>query len=682
MQENNFSILEALLDSAENKYQLDIAMNCLLEMIETNKISQDIPKKIQQIFRDKIFNLVVLNGEVVNKLYLALYVIYKDIADKDERFAKIESIAQNAMFQQDMSDNENLMLLELAVLAKILGGRAKEALDFYIQKIVLIDIHSLESQKSAEFILQAFKYFDIPFETLKANLLLIFENFQKLNYKQKRSFFNWQLHVFWNVPHYFNHKGWLDFYDKWKEVFYQELEVLDTSSMDFALYVHFFIYHMCGNNFSSQKDWQKFNKEITLVATNAYKDFAKNFTLPIAQKQNSGVIGILRDRLVENSPYKVEFSFLKTLMENKDFKDKYKIKLYVMSFLEKSDNDPRIMKSYQDLGIEVLDIGEEYNKAGYYNSHLAKALALRENILRDNVEFLISPNNGYGISDFLLATRSCLKQFFWSHGNFVYDGDFLDLKITHICGNQKRITHQGFNFYGIPVKMDTNFYNPDIDSKLLEKTRALYPSDVKIFGNIGRLVKIDDETYLKTIITILKNNDNAVFLACGAGNVDEIKAKISKIDSQMLHRFYFTGFVDSAVYGHIIDIWLDSFPMEQGESRIEFSAKDRPSLVLSKETREQRETRLESWFEMHKEYILPIATKYQVTQQEIFNFLCKAHQFVAFNIDEYILKAQEILMLSSEELKLAMLKQRIIKETNDLIREKLGKDFFLEILGS
>lgn len=681
MQENSFSTLETLLDSAENKYQLDIAMNCLLEMIEANKITQDIPKKIQQMFRDKIFNLIVLNGEIVNKLYLALYMIYKDITDKDERFAKIENIAQNAMFQQNTSDNENIMLLELAVLAKILGGRAHEALDFYIQKIVLIDIHSLESQKSAEFILQAFKYFNIPFETLKANLLLILENFEKLDYKQKRSFFNWQLHVFWNVPHYFNHKGWLDFYDKWKEVLYQELKVLDTPSMDFALYLHFFIYHMCGNNFSSQEDWQKFNKEITLVATNAYKEFAKNFALPVAQEQNSSVIGILRDRLVENSPYKVEFSFLKTLMENIDFKHKYKIKLYVMSFIEKSDNDLGIIKSYQDLGIEVIDIGREYNQAGYYNSHLAKALALRENIIRDNVEFLISPNNGYGISDFLLATRSCLKQFFWSHGNFVYDGDFLDLKMTHICGNQRKITHQGFDFYGIPVKMDTSFYNPDIDLQLLKKTRALYPSDVKILGNIGRLVKIDSEVYLRTIIAILKNNDNTVFLACGAGNIDEIKAKILKIDSQILHRFYFTGFVDSAIYGHIIDVWLDSFPMEQGESRIEFSAKNRPSLILSKETREQREIRLKSWFEMYKEHIVAIATKYQVVQQEIYDFLCKEHQFVAFNIDEYILKAQEILRLSLEELQLAVLKQRIIKETNDLIRETLGKDFFLEILG-
>ncbi|WP_104696930.1 MULTISPECIES: hypothetical protein [unclassified Helicobacter] len=681
MHNNKFDNLLTLLKDAQNKHQLDIALNCLLEMIEKEVLNSKIPTEIQEIFRDKIYNLVILRGDIVDKLYLALYIIYKD-CKFDDRFLKIEGIAKEAMLQNGISDNEKLMLLELAVLAKILKGEADNAIDFYIQNIVLIDIHALESQKSAEFILQAFKYFKIPFETLKKNLLHILDSFDSLDYKQKRSFFNWQLHIFWNVTHYFNHKGWLDFYDIWKGIFYQEVQKIEVSSMDFALYLHFFIYHMCGNNFSSQKDWEKFNTEITLYASSYYKDFAQKFELPKAQRQDTKIIGILRDRIVENSPYKVEYSFLKTLLQDEDFKKNYKIKIYLMSFIEKSDNDLDIVKNYVDLGVEVLDVGQEYNKLGYYNSHLGKALALRDMLLKDQVEFLISPNNGYGISDFILSTRSCLKQIFWSHGNFVYDGDFLDTKITHICGNQEKILHQGYNFRGIPVKMDRYFYNPDISENAVKKIRDLYPKDAYILGNIGRLVKIDNEVYLQTIIDILRDNPKTIFLACGSGNIEEIKMKIQNIDSSLMHRFYFTGFVDSAVYGHVLDLWLDSFPMQQGESRIEFSAKDKLSLVLSEESLDQRRNRLEQWFQIHQKLLIDIALKYKITEEEIHQFLCQDNLLVAFCIKDYIAKAKELINLPKESLEQLIIKQRIIREVNDTLRQRLGKKLFLEMLSS
>lgn len=681
MHNKGFENLIELLQKAQNKYQLDIALNCLLEMIEKKTLDLTIPVEIQQLFRDRIYDLVILKGDIVDKLYLALYVVYKN-SKYDDRFLKIESIAQEAMLQEGISDNEKLMLLELAVLAKILKGFADEAMDFYIQNIVLIDIHSLEAQKSAQFILKAFEYFEIPFETLKKNLLDVLDSFDTLDYKQKRSFFNWQLHIFWNIAHYFNHKGWLDFYDKWKNIFYQEVQKGDTSSMDFALYLHFFIYHMCGNNFSSQQDWSRFNTEITLYASPYYKKFAQDSNLPKAQKQDTKIIGILRDRIVENSPYKVEYSFLKALLQDEDFKQEYKIKIYLMSFIEKSDNDPNIIKTYTDLGIEVLDVGQEYNKLGYYNSHLRKALALRQILLHDQVEFLISPNNGYGISDFILSTRSCLKQIFWSHGNFVYDGDFLDTKITHICGNQKEILHQGYSFRGIPTKMDTRFYNPKIGLDTIKKFRELYPKDAYILGNIGRLVKIDDKGYLQTIIEILKDNPNTIFLACGSGNVEEIKSKIQSIDSAMLHRFYFAGFVDSAIYGHILDLWLDSFPMQQGESRVEFSAKDKPSLILSQETFEQRKDRLNEWFQIHQELFVKTASKYHISQEAIYHFLCEESPFVAFCIQEYVKKAKELITLPKEDLKQLIIKQRIVREVSDTLRQRLGKKLFLEMLES
>ncbi len=681
MQSSNIAIFEDALQKVENKYQLDVIINKLLEMIEYGKIPNHFPSSLQELFRDKIEAFVFSQGDIVDRLYLSLYVVFKD-ALISERFLSIETLAQKHLFAPDMGDHENLLLIELATLAKILGGKADEGLAFYIQKIVVLDIHHLESQKNAQFILEAFKYFKIPFEFLKENLLLVLQrDFSKLTYKQKRSVFNWQLHVFWNVEHYFNHRGWLELAVIWKDIFYQELQILDSQSMDFALYVHFFIYHLCGNNFASQEEWKQFNTQITLHAMKFYEKFAQNFHLPKAKATQSGVIGILRDRLVENSPYKVEISFLESLMQDREFSQKYRIKLYVMSLLEKSDNQANVLKSYEDLGIEVIDIGMEHNHAGYYNSHLAKALSLRQRIQEDEVEFLISPNNGYGISDFLLATRTSLKQIFWSHGNFVYDMPMIDLKITHICGNQAQISHQDFLFNGIPTRMQDRFYHPKIDAKILQNVRSLYPQDAYILGNIGRLVKIDDQEYLACIIEILKEHPNTIFLACGAGNQEEIKAKIKAIDEAMLSRFFFPGYVDSAIYGYVIDLWLDSFPMQQGESRIEFSAKGRPSLVLSKEEKEARRERLKLWFDAHQESILSIISEHGMHLERMLEFLCD-DVFVAFDTKDYLAKASNLITMSPQQLKEYMFLQHLMKQVYDLIRETKGRMLFLASLQS
>jgi glycosyltransferase involved in cell wall biosynthesis len=91
-------------------------------------------------------------------------------------------------------------------------------------------------------------------------------------------------------------------------------------------------------------------------------------------------------------------------------------------------------------------------------------------------------------------------------------------------------------------------------------------------GTIGRLVKIDSDEYIKTVAKILKQNPNTLYFACGAGNIDSIKEKLKKYDIPE-SRFVFTGQVNPHVFGWVIDIWLDSFPLRQGHSLVEAQAK-------------------------------------------------------------------------------------------------------------
>ncbi len=677
--------LRFLLETANNKHSLDLAMNRLLEIIENDQLNEidSIKSEVCELFRDKLYNIIT-QGDMPNKLYLSLYGLFDNV-EVDNRFIKLSEIGKQGIFNEGISDNENIMLIELVCLAKILSGKRDEGLSFYLQNIMRTDIHCIEAQRSSDFILSFFKYLHISFERYKLDLKIVLkEVFHSLSYKQKRSVFNWQLHVFWNIKHFYNHKGWLELYDIWRDLFYAELAKNSIESIDLAMYLQFFIYHLCGNNFSSQQQWSLFNKEITRYASSFYMEFGKSHLIDAPQvKKPKKIVAILRDRMVENSPHKVEYSFLKSLMSKEKFYQNYELKVYIISFIEKSDNDPRLIKNYQDLGIEVVDIGLEHNQALYYNSHLAKALALRERIINDKVDLLISPNNGYGISDFLLATRTAQRQIFWSHGNFVYDSSFVDLRITHICGNEKQIVHEGYKFYGIPVKMDSVYYNPVIPDTLIEKERLKYPKDALILGVIGRLVKIDSKQYLGAVIKILKESKNTIFLACGIGNEQEIRQKIKEIDKEILNRFYFPGFVDSGIYGHVIDIWLDSFPMEQGESRIEYVAKGRPSIVFSKEDANSRLDRLKNFYIKNEEIFTLIAQQKQNNLEELKEFFLQDTSLVAFSENEYIKKALELInkfRTNPEEIEFKMCLQASIKAVNDFLKERDGVDNFIAVL--
>lgn len=691
--ENSLISISNILHNANTKQHIDSAINELLNLIENVSLEdiqyaldnslQNQRKIISSLFRDRVYDLIFSRGDIAPSVYMALYGIIDE--SKDERFENLIKIADGNLFGQNgVNEEENIMLIELGSLARILAGKKDEGIEYYIKNIALIDMQIHSANKSASFILGFFEKLQIPFGLFLHAICKALQKdyFFSLDSKRRRSIFNWQLQVFWNIKHFFNHRDWLKIYPLWEEIFYTLLDSSDAKKIDEALYVHFFIYHMCGNSFSSQDQWRDFNKNISQKASLTYEDFSKTFKLPKPNKQKKSkrVIAFLRDRLVENSPYKVEYSFLKDLLENSNFTESYEIKLYNMALIEKSDDDPMIKKSYEDIGIEVVDIASGFNRDGYYNSHLSKALALIEKMTDDGVDILISPNNGYGISDFILASRVAPTQIFWSHGNFVYDVPNIDMRITHICGNSTSIEHQGYKFIGINVKMDNKFYNPIIPLEIIQNERKKYPQDKIILGIMGRLTKIDSSIYLHTIITLMQEYPNSIFLACGNGNIHQIREKIASIDAKILERFYFPGYVDSAIYGHIIDFWPDSFPMEQGESKIEFNAKGGLILNLSKETQKNRSDRLQKWLEENQDHIKIVCKDLNITLDFFKEILIEEVSYIAFDQKDYLKKARILLKATNKEIQTIRENKKIIGTVYESIRKNIGIKTFLKII--
>ena len=101
--------------------------------------------------------------------------------------------------------------------------------------------------------------------------------------------------------------------------------------------------------------------------------------------------------------------------------------------------------------------------------------------------------------------------------------------------------------------------------------RDQLPSGSFILGTIGRLVKIDNDEYLSAIKKIMEKNPHTIYLACGAGNIEYFQERIRAFGLE--NRFVFTGHINPHVFGYVIDLWLDTFPMHQGESMSEYSSK-------------------------------------------------------------------------------------------------------------
>jgi hypothetical protein len=164
---------------------------------------------------------------------------------------------------------------------------------------------------------------------------------------------------------------------------------------------------------------------------------------------------------------------------------------------------------------------------------------------------------------------------FWSHGDFEWNVIGIDKRVSHY-NQSENFVYEVFSF-----SMDIQFLDPIIDRNKLKKERAKFPKGVVILGSIGRLMKMDSAEYLEVISILLNKYPNTIYLACGPGHIEEIK---EKLDKNIIDRVYFEGYVDAHIYGHIIDIFLDSFPLEHGNSKWEFAVKDggKPMVLFGK----------------------------------------------------------------------------------------------------
>ena len=487
----------------------------------------------------------------------------KDFENQEEIKKYIEILNNsfsNATLEEKILINKVLFVLNLLI--------NNNALEDFILKSFTFHVHQVDKKYSDFLTLILNKSNkDIVFEFLNKNI----SNLINYNKQDLRSYFNWILHFLWNIENFHNNKKFMLFYDSLKQLIYK---LRDSDRIDEMMYVEFFTYHIIGNSFQTMDEWREFNKNVTQETIKAYDKFVNNLPSPKKTKKSKKRIAFVKPRTVFNSPFMVEYSLFKNLMENKEFRDNYEIYYYSFNQFEKSYDDENVILKLNDLGIKVRRVVDYFMQDGYYYNHLDKALTLRQNIIEDEIDVMIA-GGVYPIFNFLYVTRTAPLQIYYSHGNCAYDVPNIDKRISHFEQECKEFE---WNIINIPFAKEflIGTEGEKIVAEIIKQDyKNKFGEDVVILGTIGRLVKIDSDEYIKTIAEIMKQNPNTIYLACGVGNEENIKEKLKKynIDEK---RFIFTGMVKAHVYGWVIDVWPDSFPQGQGQSKDEFIAKKRP----------------------------------------------------------------------------------------------------------
>lgn len=554
------------LKSLEDKDNLNDFITIVGGIFKNKYInSGDLLTDFCLLFREKICVILLDKADVPDYNIIKMYY-YFSLCNLpiDAKIASYEIFVDKNLYTDGVSDMDRIYLLVLRFFASFANSR-EYSFERFLSSLSLVDFMQAEHISLSPIMIDFINHCR---ESVESILAIMAKNWNKefyfsLSKLQRRSTFTWDLHCIGNVERCFAHPVWTSFYSDWKEILYEHFR---RDECDEAMYVQFYIYHRMGNSFQTKDEWKTFNEEISVKAAEYYKDWGVRSQ--VAQPKSSInikegskiIIGFLQDRLVDNAPYKVQFPVWRSLVNSEEFRNRYEIRVYLMSYFEKSNNDEYCVKAVESLGIKVWDGAIPFYLDSFYHNHLSKALHVRDRIISDGVGILISPNNGYDISDFLIVNRSAPKQIFWSHGNFEYDIDGIDKKMTHISIGSEN----GFDVFSHSSVKLLN----DIEKAFLlqeaEKIRHRIGKDKVILGTIGRLIKIDNEEFLDTLEKILKSCKNTVYLACGGGNVASIMEKIKARGIE--DRVYFEGFVDTKIYSFVLDIFLDTFPLLQGES--------------------------------------------------------------------------------------------------------------------
>jgi tetratricopeptide (TPR) repeat protein len=548
------------ITEAATEASLGICISKMLSILD--ELDQNRINALFDALRERVVFFVIQKGLLPPFTLLELFFVFSQHIKSIDNNPLIENqlnVLKMHLTSIEKSSYEYFLINDLIFLLEIFQGECNSGFRNYLTYIMKSDI--FEAYKYPE----AFEQFNsilknskIPAEEMVEYIsgMLDAEYFFNNDTEAQSSILIWIMTVIWAEKRFVGSPAFYTLEGLFENIM---LKALELNNLALAIKIYKVAHDILSNLFHTQEEMAAFNHTFTAPINMYYSRFKESLIVSEAIEKKKKKIAFVRDRLVNNSPHMIEYSVIKVLMENENFTKNFEVYLYSTGRIEKDLDDEKIIAAYQKLGVIVKTIPKEWYVRGYYYDPLEKAMMLRNDMVHEHIDIMIGTVASNSDVDFLFTTRTAPHQIYWSHGNFEYDVPNIDRRITHGTVPSGKFSYSHFS-----VQRDYSDYKSQSVIAQAESIRSQYGKDTVILGSIGRLVKVDSLEYLEAVAKLLRMNPNAVYLACGSGNIETIKAKLEGFGVE--DRFLFVGFVEAKIYVNVLDIYLDTFPHHGGES--------------------------------------------------------------------------------------------------------------------
>ena len=256
--------------------------------------------------------------------------------------------------------------------------------------------------------------------------------------------------------------------------------------------------------------------------------------------------------------------FISSLAEH--CRDRYKLFVYAWKEKEKE-----FLEKLESLGATVRCFDVVEHRLGEYRE--GELLRLRHAFFEDKVDVTITDLNS-SVPHFLFESRVAPFQVLYQLGMPYWRLQQIDLVLQGWQIAPHRLGFAPSRCFMLTAPPCPRQLNPRVETARVAMERARFPESRHTIGFYGRLVKITPE-YLRIVGRILHKRPDTIVVVGGTGNPTGILTFVRK--NQLEGRLVVVNeFVDGHVWGHFLDVFLDTFPMVGGYSCLEVMAKGKP----------------------------------------------------------------------------------------------------------
>lgn len=257
-----------------------------------------------------------------------------------------------------------------------------------------------------------------------------------------------------------------------------------------------------------------------------------------------------------------------------------------------------MLEAFRALDVPVVLLAVEYpDSAGQPFQRLRQ---LADRLAADRIEVVVWVSLAL-MMPLAFSMRIAPVQVWWAMKYHSLECAAIDRYMTRVGVGSQRIL-RGRIWDNVPIRFDD--WVDDSQRPQAAALRAAFAGRL-VLGSFGREEKLIDPAFLAAVVRILRENPATVFLYTGRQDHPAIRGAFAV--AGLADRVFHIGWVDTRLYAHVIDLFLDSFPFPCGLTACQAAAVGKP--IVLRDGAVARETGLPG-------YIMPLLEGTEGTGEE------------------------------------------------------------------